>query len=71
MSITAVPSDRSDTAVPAAWEGFTTGPWTDHVDVRDFIQRNYTPYTGDASFLAGPTARTTGIWDKLSAMFPQ
>ncbi|UCN13206.1 MULTISPECIES: formate C-acetyltransferase [Cellulomonas] len=71
MSITAVPSDRSDTAVPAAWEGFTTGPWTDHVDVRDFIQRNYTPYTGDASFLAGPTARTTGIWDKLSAMFPE
>ena len=70
MSITAVPSDRSDTAVPAAWEGFVTGPWTDHVDVRDFIQRNYTPYEGDASFLAGPTARTTGIWDKLSAMFP-
>ena len=70
MSITAVPSDRSDTAVPAAWEGFVAGPWTDHVDVRDFIQRNYTPYEGDASFLSGPTARTTGIWDKLSAMFP-
>lgn len=70
MSITAVPSDRSDTAVPAAWEGFVTGPWTDHVDVRDFIQRNYTPYEGDSSFLAGPTARTTGIWAKLSEMFP-
>lgn len=70
MSITAVPSDRSDTAVPAAWAGFVTGPWTDHVDVRDFIQRNYTPYDGDASFLAGPTARTTGIWAKLSEMFP-
>ncbi|QCB93786.1 formate C-acetyltransferase [Cellulomonas shaoxiangyii] len=70
MTITAVPSDRSDTAVPAAWQGFVTGPWTDAVDVRDFIQRNYTPYTGDASFLAGPTARTTGIWEKLSAMFP-
>jgi len=71
MSITAVPSDRSDIAVPAAWEGFVTGPWTDHVDVRDFIQRNYTPYEGDASFLAGPTARTTGIWAKLSEMFPE
>ncbi len=71
MSITAVPSDRSDTAVPAAWEGFVTGPWTDHVDVRDFIQRNYTPYTGDSSFLAGPTARTTGVWEKLAAMFPE
>lgn len=70
MSITAVPSDRSDTVVPAAWAGFVTGPWADHVDVRDFIQRNYTPYEGDASFLAGPTARTTGIWDKLSQMFP-
>ncbi|MBF0686199.1 MAG: formate C-acetyltransferase [Cellulomonas sp.] len=71
MSITAVPSDRSDIAVPAAWEGFVTGPWTDHVDVRDFIQRNYTPYEGDASFLAGPTARTTGIWATLSEMFPE
>ena len=70
MTITAAPSDRSDTAVPAAWEGFVTGPWTDQVDVRDFIQRNYTPYTGDSSFLAGPTARTTGIWNRLCEMFP-
>ncbi|WP_136520156.1 formate C-acetyltransferase [Cellulomonas telluris] len=68
MSLTVEPV--SETAVPAAWQGFVTGPWTDTVDVRDFIQRNYTPYTGDASFLAGPTARTTGIWDRLSAMFP-
>ncbi|MBO3087323.1 formate C-acetyltransferase [Cellulomonas dongxiuzhuiae] len=71
MSITAVPSDRSDIAVPEAWEGFVTGPWTDQVDVRDFIQRNYTPYEGDAGFLAGPTARTTGIWATLSEMFPE
>jgi len=70
MTITAAASDRSDTVVPAAWEGFVAGPWTDHVDVRDFIQRNYTPYEGDADFLAGPTARTTGIWGKLSEMFP-
>ena len=59
--------------VPApsnAWATFTTGPWTDHIDVRDFIQRNYTPYEGDADFLSGATARTTGIWDKLSQMFP-
>lgn len=68
MSLTVEPV--SETAVPAAWHGFVTGPWTDTVDVRDFIQRNYTPYTGDASFLAGPTARTTGIWERLSAMFP-
>ncbi|WP_029287720.1 formate C-acetyltransferase [Cellulomonas sp. HZM] len=72
MSTTAVPPVHAstDTDLPAAWSGFVTGPWVDHVDVRDFIQRNYTPYDGDASFLAGPTPRTTGIWDKLSAMFP-
>jgi formate C-acetyltransferase len=50
---------------------FVSGPWQDSIDLRDFIQRNYTPYLGDASFLAGATARTTGIWAKLSAMFPE
>jgi len=67
---TARTRDDLATATPPAWVGFTSGPWADHVDVRDFIQRNYTPYEGDSSFLAGPTARTTGVWDKLSAMFP-
>ncbi len=72
MSTTAVPATSHDEATtPAAWTGFVTGPWADHIDVRDFIQRNYTPYEGDSSFLAGPTARTTRIWDKLSAMFPE
>ncbi|MDM7853527.1 formate C-acetyltransferase [Cellulomonas alba] len=71
MSTTAVPpTTASEGTHPAAWDGFVAGPWVDAVDVRDFIQRNYTPYAGDASFLAGPTPRTTGIWDKLSAMFP-
>ncbi|MHA7133142.1 formate C-acetyltransferase [Oerskovia turbata] len=60
---------QDDATVPA-WAGFTAGPWQDTVDVRDFIQRNYTPYEGDDSFLAGPTERTTGIWAKLSEMFP-
>ncbi|WP_369369863.1 formate C-acetyltransferase [Promicromonospora sp. Populi] len=55
----------------SAWAGFAGGPWQDQVDVRDFIQRNYTPYEGDASFLAGPTARTTHVWDTVSAMFPE
>ena len=55
---------------PDAWRGFSSGPWQDRIDVRDFIQRNYTPYTGDASFLAGATERTTGIWARLLAMFP-
>jgi formate C-acetyltransferase len=55
----------------AAWAGFVSGPWQDHVDVRDFIQRNYTPYDGDGTFLAGPTARTTHVWDTVSALFPE
>ena len=48
-----------------AWEGFVTGPWTEDIDVRDFIQRNYTPYEGDASFLAGATDKTLRLWDTL------
>ena len=47
-----------------AWEGFVLGKWSnDEINVRDFIQRNYTPYEGDASFLAGPTERTTKLWN--------
>lgn len=49
--------------------GFTRGKWTQGVDVRDFIQRNYRPYEGDASFLAGPTERTRRLWGKLSDLF--
>ncbi|ETJ39594.1 Formate C-acetyltransferase, partial [human gut metagenome] len=41
-----------------AWEGFVKGSWSQGIDVRDFIQRNYTPYDGDASFLAGATDKT-------------
>ena len=47
------------------WEGFVPGPWQEAIDVREFVQRNYTPYTGDASFLAGPTAKTLRVWDTL------
>ena len=47
---------------PAAWEGFTGGNWETNVDVRDFIQKNYTPYEGDASFLAPATEATTKLW---------
>ncbi|WP_413449875.1 formate C-acetyltransferase [Georgenia phoenicis] len=54
-----------------AWQGFAPGPWQESVDVRDFIQRNYTAYDGDSSFLAGPTERTTHVWQTLTAMFPE
>ncbi len=49
-----------------AWQGFTGGEWQTKVNVRDFIQKNYTEYTGDDKFLAGPTNNTKKLWDELS-----
>ena len=51
------------------WNGFKAGAWQDEINVRDFIQINYKPYTGDSSFLAGPTARTSALMDKVQALF--
>src|SRR5215204_3243131 len=48
---------------------FKPGLWTKEINVRNFIQNNYTPYYGDGSFLAGPTKRTLGIWKKLTDLF--
>ncbi len=48
-----------------AWEGFTEGKWCGEVDVRDFIQRNYTPYEGDGKFLAPATAATLKLWGEI------
>ena len=50
------------------WKGFVGGPWEKDIDVRDFIQRNYTPYYGDDSFLAGPTKATLDLWAKVSEL---
>ena len=48
------------------WEGFSAGKWSNgSVNVRDFIQLNYTPYDGDESFLSGPTQATTALWDEV------
>ncbi|MGW5613039.1 formate C-acetyltransferase [Streptomyces sp. NPDC003877] len=58
-------------AATEAWRRFAGTHWRDHVDVRDFIQTNYTPYEGDAGFLAGPTERTLAIWHKVAALFPE
>ncbi|WP_084125798.1 formate C-acetyltransferase [Demequina sp. NBRC 110054] len=71
MTITSPTGADLDAVREHAWRGFTSGPWRDAVNVRDFIQLNYTPYDGDDSFLAGPTERTTAVWEKLSAMFPE
>lgn len=48
-----------------AWDGFKQGEWQEGVDVRDFIQKNYTPYEGDESFLAEATPATTQLWEKV------
>jgi formate C-acetyltransferase len=48
-----------------AWRGFLPGAWQSRVNVREFIQRNYTPYEGDDSFLAAPTERTLSMWQLL------
>ncbi|WP_337264002.1 MULTISPECIES: formate C-acetyltransferase [unclassified Serratia (in: enterobacteria)] len=48
-----------------AWQGFSEGDWQKEVNVRDFIQKNYTPYEGDESFLAGASQATTTLWDKV------
>ena len=52
-----------------AWAGFVGGNWEHEIDVRDFIQRNYTPYDGDESFLAEPTENTTKLWDEVMGLF--
>ena len=53
------------------WKGFEQGKWCDYIDTRDFIQKNYTPYDGDESFLAGPTDATNKLWGKLQELQKQ
>jgi len=48
-----------------AWEGFVPGKWSKEINVRDFIQKNYTEYTGDSSFLVGPTDATKKLWNEV------
>ncbi len=51
------------------WNGFAAGVWQDEINVRDFIQKNYSEYAGDSSFLAGATERTKGLMKKLESLF--
>ena len=50
------------------WTNFAGGKWESDIDVRDFIQRNYTPYDGDQSFLEGPTEATDKLWGELKEL---
>ena len=51
------------------WDNFEKGDWQQEINVRDFIQRNYTPYEGDESFLTGPTEKTKKLWDKVLELY--
>ena len=58
-------SEKPDENTEGAWAGFTPGNWQQSVDVRDFIQRNYTVYAGDSSFLCEATVRTRNLWGQV------
>ncbi|MET8765681.1 formate C-acetyltransferase [Streptomyces sp. NPDC004658] len=63
---------RPDVDAPAEpWRGFTGRRWRERMDVRDFIQANYTPYDGGPEFLTGPTERTLAVWHKVSALLAE
>ncbi|MFJ9006185.1 formate C-acetyltransferase [Streptomyces canus] len=68
MTATATTGARAATE---AWRGFAGLRWRDRIDVRDFIQANYTPYEGDSTFLVGPTQRTLAVWHKVARLFPE
>ena len=53
------------------WNGFISGAWQEQIDVRNFIQLNYKEYLGDEEFLAGATARTLALMDKLQKLFKE
>ncbi|MCL2499346.1 MAG: formate C-acetyltransferase [Defluviitaleaceae bacterium] len=54
-----------------AWEGFNDGTWAEEVNVRDFIQRNVTPYEGDAGFLTDATERTDALWAEVCVLLKE
>ena len=53
------------------WRNFTEGYWQSEIDVREFIQLNYSPYEGDESFLPGPTKRTKKLWEKTTVLLDE
>src|SRR6187200_1896827 len=70
MSTTALKTAANGTTgTGTPWEGFGGALWQKEINVRAFIQLNYTPYEGDDSFLAPATERTKQIWDRLTALF--
>ena len=68
MTATAAQAKQNEGTI-SPWQGFRTGLWQKEINVRDFIQQNYEPYDGDASFLAPATSRTQKIWQTLTDLF--
>lgn len=68
--MTALPK-QDDKISTEYWRNFAPGTWTHSVDVRDFIQRNYTPYEGDASFLAGAATSTRKLWMRVMSLLAE
>ena len=62
---TVIPND----AMLTSWHGFTEGDWQTSIHVRDFMQKNYTPYRGDESFLTPASERTDRLMSKLNELF--
>jgi formate C-acetyltransferase len=69
MAVTAAVAKKQEET--DCWRGFKPGPWRTSIDVRDFIVRNATPYTGDEKFLAGPSKRTKAVWAELQPYFQE
>ncbi len=67
--VTRVSHESASKKTIPEWEGFKKGVWQKEINVRDFIQQNYEPYEGDASFLAPATERTKKLWDRLNELF--
>ena len=68
MQTTADTTTGTETQAASAWRSFKGGVWETSIDVREFIQANYSPYDGDYSFLKGPTARTKQLWNELKEL---
>jgi formate C-acetyltransferase len=71
MMATAVTHEIIQETANQAWRSFKTGLWQKQINVRDFIQQNYSPYEGDGKFLAPATSRTQSIWNRLNELFKQ
>ncbi|ACK71244.1 formate acetyltransferase [Gloeothece citriformis PCC 7424] len=65
------PTQELDQLMNKEWQDFTSGTWQEEINVRDFIQKNYTPYSGDQSFLTDASERTQTLWTQVKLLMQQ